>query len=277
MILQLIDRLDNFRHDFFSVDLTFLYNTGSLSRYLLFIFLFVVFLFLVFMVGASFSGYFQCALYRSHHKIRKNITRSFCDYCGTTLNWIDPVPFINYIILRGRCRHCHAKLPVKYFLAETLSGLIFLLFFVSSRTILITFPLSMLLVFLVSYHFYHARLHWTGTAMYGVLLVAIRYFEGGPDVRSILFSAALILPAGVIFYLTKRDRVDAPSFVFIVLTSLILPFQGVLISVAIAGMVAIAVPIASRFSPQKRALSSSLGNVYFIGFCLSFILYYSFP
>ncbi len=51
--------------------------------------------------------------------------RSHCPHCGRTLRWFELVPFISFIVLRGRCGTCRARLSPQYFLAELLSGLIF--------------------------------------------------------------------------------------------------------------------------------------------------------
>ena len=44
--------------------------------------------------------------------------RSTCDRCGTPLTALDLVPVLSWIIQRGRCRHCGAKLSLFYPLIE---------------------------------------------------------------------------------------------------------------------------------------------------------------
>ncbi len=50
--------------------------------------------------------------------------RSHCPHCGTTLRWFELVPLASWIVQRGRCRTCHAKIGWRYPLAELLAGLI---------------------------------------------------------------------------------------------------------------------------------------------------------
>lgn len=45
--------------------------------------------------------------------------RSVCLSCGRPLRWYDNIPILSWLILRGRCRSCHAKIG----LAEPLSEL----------------------------------------------------------------------------------------------------------------------------------------------------------
>ena len=44
--------------------------------------------------------------------------RSRCPNCGTQIAAYDNVPLFSYLALRGRCRHCDAKVPATYPLLE---------------------------------------------------------------------------------------------------------------------------------------------------------------
>ena len=50
--------------------------------------------------------------------------RSHCDYCGAQLRWYELIPVFSYLWQLGKCRHCHHRLSIQYFLSEVLSGLI---------------------------------------------------------------------------------------------------------------------------------------------------------
>jgi len=49
---------------------------------------------------------------------------SACMSCGTPLAWYDNVPVVSYVVLRGRCRHCGARIPLKYPLVELVTALL---------------------------------------------------------------------------------------------------------------------------------------------------------
>jgi leader peptidase (prepilin peptidase)/N-methyltransferase len=38
--------------------------------------------------------------------------------------WFDNIPLLSYLLLRGRCRHCGAGIPIRYPLIEAITGLI---------------------------------------------------------------------------------------------------------------------------------------------------------
>ena len=50
--------------------------------------------------------------------------RSHCPACGGIIAWYDNVPLLSFVLLRGRCRHCRAAIPVRYPLVELASGLV---------------------------------------------------------------------------------------------------------------------------------------------------------
>jgi leader peptidase (prepilin peptidase)/N-methyltransferase len=49
--------------------------------------------------------------------------RSRCPQCGRQIRWYDNVPLLSYLLLGGRCRDCHAPIPLMYPAVELLSGL----------------------------------------------------------------------------------------------------------------------------------------------------------
>ncbi len=51
--------------------------------------------------------------------------RSHCPHCHKTLSWYELIPLASYMIQRGRCRVCQARLTVQYPLVELASALIF--------------------------------------------------------------------------------------------------------------------------------------------------------
>ena len=51
--------------------------------------------------------------------------RSHCDGCQRSLSTADLVPLLSYIWLRGRCRYCGARIPLRIAIVELASGAIF--------------------------------------------------------------------------------------------------------------------------------------------------------
>ena len=51
--------------------------------------------------------------------------RSHCPNCGHEIGAIENVPFFSYLFLRGRCRHCRAKISIRYPFTELVTALLF--------------------------------------------------------------------------------------------------------------------------------------------------------
>ncbi len=49
---------------------------------------------------------------------------SACMSCGTPLAWYDNVPLVSYAALRGRCRHCEARIPWRYPAVEAATAIL---------------------------------------------------------------------------------------------------------------------------------------------------------
>jgi len=55
--------------------------------------------------------------------------RSKCDFCGYKLSWLDNVPVLSFVFLKGRCRKCNEKLSWQYPVLELTTGLAFAITF----------------------------------------------------------------------------------------------------------------------------------------------------
>jgi leader peptidase (prepilin peptidase)/N-methyltransferase len=52
--------------------------------------------------------------------------RSHCPACGHAIRWYDNIPLLGFLLLRGKCRDCGARISWRYPLVELASGLWFL-------------------------------------------------------------------------------------------------------------------------------------------------------
>src|SRR5690554_4454828 len=50
---------------------------------------------------------------------------SHCPRCGQPVGPRDNVPVLSWVLLRGRCRHCHEPISVRYPLVEAGTGVLF--------------------------------------------------------------------------------------------------------------------------------------------------------
>jgi leader peptidase (prepilin peptidase)/N-methyltransferase len=83
----------------------------------------VIYLFL-FVLGAIVGSFLNVVALRWGTELTLG-GRSFCPSCNRQLRWWELVPLVSYLLQRGKCRTCRAKISPQYLLVEILVGLIF--------------------------------------------------------------------------------------------------------------------------------------------------------
>lgn len=75
-----------------------------------------------FVLGAVLGSFIEVFVYRFNTGASIN-TPSHCLACGRRIRWYELVPVLSYLLLRGRCRTCKARIPWQDFVVETSFGL----------------------------------------------------------------------------------------------------------------------------------------------------------
>lgn len=68
--------------------------------------------------GAIWGSFANVVIARMPHKKSVVWPASHCIDCETPIRWHDNLPLISWLILRGRCRACGVRIPVRYPLVE---------------------------------------------------------------------------------------------------------------------------------------------------------------
>lgn len=77
-------------------------------------------------VFGLFAGSFlNVLIYRLPRGEQVTGGRSRCPACAHALAWFDLAPVLSFIFLQGRCRHCLARISLRYPLVELLTGAVF--------------------------------------------------------------------------------------------------------------------------------------------------------
>ncbi len=82
-----------------------------------------LFYFYTFFLGLCIGSFLNVCIYRL--PLGKSIVRprSMCPSCGHPIHLLDNIPLFSFLILRGKCRHCHTHIPWRYPLVELITGL----------------------------------------------------------------------------------------------------------------------------------------------------------
>ena len=81
----------------------------------------------LFVLGLVVGSFLNVCIYRIPKGISTCSGRSMCPACGSMIHGYDNIPLLSYLILRGRCRSCGARISPRYPLVELLTGGCFLL------------------------------------------------------------------------------------------------------------------------------------------------------
>ncbi len=104
-----------------------------------------------FVLGSIVGSFLNVCIVRLPHEKSVVFPASHCVHCKKPIAWYDNIPLISYLILGGKCRHCHKKYSFRYFFVELVTAVSFLLFYKYFGLKMILFPyLVMMCGFIVA-------------------------------------------------------------------------------------------------------------------------------
>ncbi len=87
--------------------------------------MFIIYSF-IFLIGLSIGSFSNVFIYRIPRNISIIYPSSFCTSCKRKIKWINKLPVLSWIFLKGKCSFCKSSISIKYPLIEILFSIIFL-------------------------------------------------------------------------------------------------------------------------------------------------------
>lgn len=81
---------------------------------------------LIFWLGAAVGSFLNVVIHRLPLGMSVVSPRSACPSCKKEIPGWWNIPIISWVLLRGKCRYCPARISVRYLLVEALVGLLFM-------------------------------------------------------------------------------------------------------------------------------------------------------
>jgi len=79
----------------------------------------------IFICGLACGSFLNVCVYRLPLGLSVVTPRSSCPHCKRPIAIYDNIPILSWLILRGRCRNCEAKISSRYLFVELLTAVLF--------------------------------------------------------------------------------------------------------------------------------------------------------
>jgi leader peptidase (prepilin peptidase)/N-methyltransferase len=84
---------------------------------------------IIFIFGSIIGSFLNVCIYRM--PLGKSVVwpGSHCPLCEKRIPWYDNIPFLSYLLLKGRCRFCQGVISPKYLIVELLTAILFVVLY----------------------------------------------------------------------------------------------------------------------------------------------------
>ena len=112
----------------------------------------------LFILGTILGSFYNVVGYRIPKGESIVYPPSHCTNCNHKLTFFELIPVLSYIFQKGKCKHCHQKISLFYPIFETLTGVLFVLSYISygltpELIIALTFVSLMIIIVVSDYHY----------------------------------------------------------------------------------------------------------------------------
>ncbi len=248
-----------------------------------------------FLLGLAIGSFLNVVIYRmnTHQPFGG---RSKCLSCRHTLAWYDLVPLFSFLVLKGRCRYCKAKISFQYPIVELITGTIFgflfwkfqFMFYINTLSFFLVYTfyslMFSLLVVIAVYDLRHKIIPDTLVFIFGALSLLGMFFVNQygfhaywPGTMDLLSGPIIALPFAILWLVSKGNWMGLGDAKLALGLGWLVPFSVALSGLTISFWAGAVAGILMMFFSKKHSLKSEIPFAPFLvfGFFLAFIFGYN--
>ncbi len=214
------------------------------------------------LLGLILGSFLNVCIYRLPREMSVARPRSKCPSCDRPIAWFDNIPLVSFLLLRGRCRHCGVRIPVRYPLIEAATG--FISWFVFHRfgmdaDYFVYFPYGASLLVVSAIDLEHRiipdEISLSGIVI-GLLVAALTPVTAFPDslIGSLLGGGSLLVVGMAYEAVRKQEGIGGGDIKLLAMIGAFTGWKGVLFTIfggsLIASVVGITLMIGRRTNGQ---------------------------
>lgn len=105
---------------------------------------------ILFLFGVSIGSFLNVLIDRLSTERNIFNDRSECESCKHKLGAKDLIPLVSFLMLRGKCRYCKAKIPTRLPIVEALTGVVFVSLYAYATIFLLPLHYFIFLLIIIS-------------------------------------------------------------------------------------------------------------------------------
>ena len=195
--------------------------------------------------GAMIGSFLNVCIFRLPKEESIVWPGSYCPHCKNPIKPYDNIPLVSYILLKGRCRHCHTAISFQYPLVEGITALASLILFIKfglSLSYLFYFLFVAALIVITVIDLYHQiipdviSLPGIGVGLIASLLIPeITLFNSLFGI--LLGGGSLFLVATLYHWLFKREGMGGGDVKLLAMIGAFLGWKAVLLTILLSSLV----------------------------------------
>ena len=195
--------------------------------------------------GAMIGSFLNVCIFRLPKEESIVWPGSYCPHCKNPIKFYDNIPLVSYILLKGRCRHCHTAISFQYPLVEGITALASLILFIKfglSLSYLFYFLFVAALIVITVIDLYHQiipdviSLPGIGVGLIASLIIPeITLFNSLFGI--LLGGGSLFLVATLYHWLFKREGMGGGDVKLLAMIGAFLGWKAVLLTILLSSLV----------------------------------------